>query len=57
MIENKTASIHVRVAASRLAMYREYAEREGMRLSDWLRFLADQQIAAQAMRHFAKQGQ
>lgn len=49
-IPTKEAPINIRVTPARKAMYREQAAAEGMRLSEWLRRLADQRLAEVASR-------
>lgn len=53
MIDSKDVVVGVRTTSERKALYREYAEREGMQLADWLRYLADQRIAQAAIRRVA----
>ena len=45
MVQNKTAAMICRTTPARKALYREVAAAEGLRLSDWLRRLADRRVA------------
>jgi hypothetical protein len=45
VLSNKTANAGFRSTSARKTLYRETAESEGMRLSEWLRWLADRRVA------------
>ena len=42
-VPNKTAHTGIRTTPARKEIWREAAEREGLRLSEWLRKLADKE--------------
>jgi hypothetical protein len=44
-VPNKTEVITLRVTSGRKALYRDLAARDGFRLSEWLRRLADKRMA------------
>lgn len=44
-VENKTEIVPVRLAPSQKEKFREAAEAQGFRLSDWLRRLAEREMS------------
>ena len=48
MVANKTVHVALRTTAGRRLDYRRAAAREGLRLSEWLRRVADRAIAERA---------
>ena len=46
-VVKKEATVTLRTTSGRKAVYREVAADEGMRLSEWLRVLADRRVTQQ----------
>ncbi len=49
-VVNKESMLTVRCTPTRKALYREVAAAEGLRLSEWLRLLADHRVMQQSVR-------
>lgn len=45
MVENLTRHVAIRTTPGRKQIYARFAAREGLRLSEWLRRLADRAVA------------
>jgi hypothetical protein len=50
-VPTKEAHVGVRTTHARKELWREYAAREGLRLSDWMRKLADSRVTASTRDH------
>lgn len=53
-VPNKEAAVAFRTTPQRKTLYRQTAESEGVRISEWLRRLADRRVAELARRELVE---